>query len=268
MADLNIIEKANKVLTFRKYIREECRKKGLEYPSDAKIAEYIADCGGDNCVFDLNDFMSDYETKDGVFHDPFNDFKAEVLEHDWIKTTDEEMRNFVTEQGYNVRGFLRCKSINGYKPSLEKDILIATITKLNTYQLVRLWNKFIEESAVYGEDSYIYDLDDADDLKILRGNMSPAEWARVVGFKCRYVSWHNLNDGRLLKYDDEDIKDVIVGYWGDIFPRLIVWSELYETIGEGEDGIAYFDFIVRPIICKYLGYEYDPERGTFEEIKK
>jgi NADH dehydrogenase len=47
MADLNIIERANKILTFRKYIREECRKKGLEYPSDEKIAEYIADCGGE-----------------------------------------------------------------------------------------------------------------------------------------------------------------------------------------------------------------------------
>ena len=103
---------------------------------------------------------------------------------------------------------------------------------------------------------------------MLRGGLKPSEWAKVVGFKCRYVSWHNLNDGRLLKYDDEGIKDVIVGYWSDIFPRLMVWSELYDTIGEDKDKIAYFDFIVRPIICKYLGYEYDPERGTFEEIKK
>ena len=263
MADLNIIEKANKVLTFRKYIREECRKKGLEYPSDAKISEYINQKYGMN----VDDFMADYTEKEGIFRDPFNDFKAEVSKHDWVKTTDEEMRNFVTEQGYNVRGFLRYKLIDGYKP-LEKDILVATITKLNTYQLVRLWNKFIEESAIYGEDSYIYDLDDADDLKTLRGGLKPSEWANVIGFKCRYVSWHNLNDGRLLKYDDESIKDVIVGYWSDIFPRLMVWSELYETIGEGEDGIAYFDFIVRPIICKHLGYVYDPERGTFEEIKK
>ena len=263
MADLNIIEKANKVLTFRKYIREECRKKGLEYPSDAKISEYINQKYGMN----VDDFMADYTEKEGIFRDPFNDFKAEVSKHVWVNTTDEEMRNFVTEQGYNVRGFLRHKLIDSYKP-LEKDILIATITKLNTYQLVQLWNKFIEESVIYGEDSYIYDLDDADDLKTLRGGLKPSEWAKVVGFKCRYVSWHNLNDGRLLKYDDEGIKDVIVGYWSDIFPRLMVWGELYDTIGEGEDRIAYFDFIVRPIICKYLGYEYDPERGTFEEIKK
>lgn len=267
MADLNLVERANKIITFRKYIREECRKKGLEYPSDAKISEYIADCGGDECVYDLNDFMGDYENKIGIFKDPFDDFKAEVSKHDWVKTTDEEMRDFITEQGYNVRGFLRCKIIGSYKP-LEKDILVATLSKLTTPQLVQLWNKFIEESAVYGEDSYIYDLTKQDDVNLLRGGLKPSEWAKVVGFKCRYVSWHNLNDGRLLKYDDEGIKDVIVGYWSDIFPRLMVWSELYDTIGEGEDKIAYFDFIVRPIICKYLGYEYDPERGTFEEIKK
>ena len=267
MADLNLVERANKIITFRKYIREECRKKGLEYPSDAKISEYIADCGGDECVYDLNDFMGDYENKIGIFKDPFDDFKAEVSKHDWIKTTDEEMRDFITEQGYNVRGFLRCKIIGSYKP-LEKDILVATLSKLTAPQLVQLWNKFIEESAVYGEDSYIYDLTKQDDVNLLRGGLKPSEWAKVVGFKCRYVSWHNLNDGRLLKYDDEGIKDVIVGYWSDIFPRLMVWSELYDTIGEDKDKIAYFDFIVRPIICKHLGYEYDPERGTFEEIKK
>lgn len=267
MADLNLVERANKIITFRKYIREECRKKGLEYPSDAKISEYIADCGGDECVYDLNDFMGDYENKIGIFKDPFDDFKAEVSKHDWIKTTDEEMRDFITEQGYNVRGFLRCKIIGSYKP-LEKDILVATLSKLTIPQLVHLWNKFIEESAVYGEDSYIYDLTKQDDVNLLRGGLKPSEWAKVVGFKCRYVSWHNLNDGRLLKYDDEGIKDVIVGYWSDIFPRLMVWSGLYYTIGEGKDKIAYFDFIVRPIICKYLGYEYDPQRGTFEELKK
>ena len=267
MDKLNAVEFAIKVTSFRKKIREICTKKGLEYPADDKISEYINDCGGLNCVFDINDFMSDYETKDGVFRDPFNDFKAEVSKHDWIKTTDEEMRNFVTEQGYNVRGFLRYKIIGGYKP-LEKDILVATLSKLTTPQLVQLWNKFIEESAVYGEDSYIYDLTKQDDVNLLRGGLKPSEWAKVVGFKCRYVSWHNLNDGRLLKYDDEGIKDVIVGYWSDIFPRLMVWSELYDTIGEDKDKIAYFDFIVRPIICKHLGYVYDPERGTFEEIKK
>ena len=195
MADLNLVERANKIITFRKYIRDECRKKGLEYPSDAKISEYIADCGGDECVYDLNDFMGDYENKIGIFKDPFDDFKAEVSKHDWIKTTDEEMRDFITEQGYNVRGFLRYKIIGSYKP-LEKDILVATLSKLTASQLVQLWNKFIEESAVYGEDSYIYDLTKQDDVNLLRGGLKPSEWAKVVGFKCRYVSWHNLNDGR------------------------------------------------------------------------
>ena len=74
MADLNLIEKANKVLTFRKYIREECRKKGLEYPSDAKISEYINQRYGMN----VDDFMADYTEKEGIFRDPFKDFQAEI----------------------------------------------------------------------------------------------------------------------------------------------------------------------------------------------
>ena len=262
MAELNLVEKANKVISFRKVIREICRKKGLEYPSDDKISEYINQKYGMN----VDDFMADYIEHEGIFRDPFTDFKAEIDKFEWAdKPTEEEMRDFVTKSGYDVKGFLRQHTINSFNP-LEKDVLISTIENLEPYQLVQLWNKFIEESAVYGEDSYIYDLTKQDDVNLLRGGLKPSEWAKVVGFKCRYVSWHNLNDGRLLKYDDEGIKDVIVGYWSDIFPRLMVWSELYDTIGEDKDKIAYFDFIVRPIICKYLGYEYDPERGTFEEL--
>ena len=88
MADLNLVEKANKVITFRKYIREECRKKGLEYPSDAKISEYINQKYGMN----VDNFMKDYTEHEGIFRDPFNDFKAEIDKYAWVdKPTEEEI---------------------------------------------------------------------------------------------------------------------------------------------------------------------------------
>ena len=69
--------------------------------------------------------------------------------------------------------------------------------------------------------------------------------------------------------DDDDIKGSIIAYWSDIFPRLMIWSECYEKIGEGtEDEMLYFDYIVRPIFCKYLGYNYNRLKGTIEPIKK
>lgn len=265
MADLNLVEKANKVLTFRKYIREECRKKGLDYPSDAKISEYINQKYGMN----VDDFMADYTEKEGIFRDPFTDFKAEIDKYAWAeKPTEEEMREYITEHGYDVKGFLRQHTINKYNP-LEREVLIATLTNLKPYQMVQLWNKFIEESAMYGEDSYIYDLNDTDDLNMLRKNMTPSMWASVVALKSRYVQWFNLNDGKIQKLDEDDIKGSIIAYWSDIFPRLMIWSECYEKIGEGtEDEMLYFDYIVRPIFCKYLGYNYNRLKGTIEPIKK
>ena len=269
MNKLNPVEFAIKVTSFRKKIREICTKKGLEYPSDSKISEYINDCGGLDCVFDINDFMSDYETKDGVFRDPFIDFKAEIDKYAWAeKPTEEEMREYITEHGYDVKGFLRQHTINKYNP-LEREVLLATLTNLKPYQMVQLWNKFIEESAMYGDDSYIYDLNETDDLNMLRKNMTPSMWASVVALKARYVQWFNLNDGKIQKLDEDDIKGSIIAYWSDIFPRFLVWGECYEKIGKGtEDEMHYFDFIVRPIFCKYLGYNYDPSKGTIEEIKK
>jgi hypothetical protein len=269
MKKLNPVEFAIKVTSFRKKIREICTKKGLEYPSDSKISEYINDCGGLDCVFDINDFMSDYETKDGVFRDPFIDFKAEIDKYAWAeKPTEEEMREFITEHGYDVRGFLRQHTINKYNP-LEREVLIATLTNLKPCQMAQLWNKFIEESAMYGADSYIYDINEINDLNMLRKNMTPSMWASVVALKARYVQWFNLNDGKIQKVDEEDIKGSIIAYWSDIFPRLLAWGECYEKICTGtKDEMHYFDFIVRPIFCKYLGYNYDPSRGTIEEIKK
>ena len=108
MAELNRVERANKIITFRKYIREECRKKGLDYPSDSKISEYIEDCGGDECVYDLNDFMCDYENKMGVFKDPFDDFKAELNKIEFgNKPTEDDMREFFDKYGFDVNGFIR-----------------------------------------------------------------------------------------------------------------------------------------------------------------
>lgn len=267
MADLNLVEKANKVITFRKYIREECRKKGLEYPSDAKISEYINQKYGMN----VDDFMKDYTEKEGIFRDPFNDFKAEIInKYEWgnNKPTDEEMRDFLVSNGYDINGFIRQHIINSFNP-LEKDVLISTIKNLEPFQLVQLWNKFVEESAMYGADSYIYDLDYENDLVSLRGNMTPSQWGKVIALKSRFVQWFNLNDGKIQKVDEEDIRGVIIAYWSDIFPRFLGWDECYETIGKGTEGeMFYFDYIVRPIFCKYLGYNYDPLKGTIEEIKK
>ena len=269
MAELNIIERANKILTFRKYIREECRKKGLEYPSDEKIAEYIADCGGEECVYDLNDFMCDYENKMGVFKDPFDDFKAEVDKIGFDnKPTETEMREFFEKFGNDIKGLIRENTIKLYQ-GLVKETLVATL-KLNVSSLVMIWNAFIEESAKYGEDSYIYDLCNQNDLNFINANFPKdkiAEVTRIVrngklhGKDVRLFQWFNLNDNQI--HVIEDIKDTIVAYWNEIFERVMIYPNLYEF-----GGFHYFTEIFWKECMKHLGYAYDEHSNELKTIQK
>ena len=257
--ELNVIEQAIKVTSFRKLIRECCRKKGLEYPSDEKIAEYIES----GCAFDVDDFMGDYESKIGVFKDPFVDFKAEIEKMDWIvnKPTEEEMRAFFNTKGNNIQSFVMEHNINSFRP-LERDVLFK-ILKLPTFILVELWNDFILESSIYGEDSYIYDLDNDDDIKVLTDNMSSSDLKRVRAINntgVRYIQWLSLNDGSIKGVATSKIKPIIVGHWGEIFERILSYPKSYNEF-------VVFEHIF-PILVKHLGYKFNENKGCFEFVKK
>lgn len=265
MADnLNIIERANKVLTFRKYIREECRKKGLEYPSDEKISEYI----NDGCAYDVNDFMGDYVNKIGVFKDPFDDFKAEVDKIGFDnKPTEAEMREFFNKNGNDIKGFIRETNIKSYN-GLVKETLVATL-KLSTMTLVALWNTFIEESAKYGEDSYIYDICKQNDLNFIDANFPKdkiAEITRIIrnaklhNKEVRLFQWFNLNDNQI--HVIEDIKDTIAAFWDEIFERIMICPNAYEL------GVDYFTAIFWGVCMKHLGYAYDEHSNELKTIQK
>lgn len=222
----NVIEQAIKVTSFRKVIREECRKKGLEYPSDDKIAEYIEN----GCTFNVNDFIEEYEGKIGIFKDPFIDFKNAVSNYGFVNTpTDDDMRSYVAENGYNVKGFVRHHRANSFD-GIERDTLIATL-KLKAPKLVKLWNIFVEESTIYG--------------------------------------WFSRNDNSIKGRSDDDVIDTIVGYWDDIFPRIMLYPYAYqfkvEKYTEG-DGSTYFDDIFFPILAEKLGYKIDGDKGTITKI--
>lgn len=254
MDGLNIIERANKILTFRKYIREECRKKGLDYPSDEKLAEYI----NNENNYNVDTFMDMYINKKGIFKDPMDDFKAELALIQWgeHKPTDEEIAAYVAENGYNVNGFVTHHVINTYN-GFEKATLLRALA-LDDAELVKLWNKFIEEGALYGQDSYIYDLENDKDRIFLTNNMPKdlrAELTRKInnaklhGNEVRFVQWFDLNDNSVrIK---TDIKGVIVAYWSEIFERMmgypmcygdffenIFWTECVGALGYNMDNFV------------------------------
>jgi len=265
MAELNLVEKANKVISFRKVIRDICRKKGLEYPSDDKISEYINKKYGMN----VEDFMKDYTEKEGIFRDPTTEFYNDLIKIEWGENTPtiENVREFVAKNGYDKQKFINEWVINTYK-GVEKNTLTATI-KLTDEVLVQLWNTFIEESAIYGDDSYIYDLTNEHDIKVLRGSMKPSDWAKVKALSSRFIQWYNLNDGDIAA--KKNIKGIIIAYWGEIFSRVMLYPSAYSfdvnLYTEG-DGSTYFDDVFFPVIAKEIGYNINGDKGTIEKIKK
>lgn len=271
---LNAVEYAIKVTSFRKLVRDICRKKGLEYPSDKKIAEWIEQGYG---MENIDDFIKDYTEKEGIFRTPLADFMDKVNEITWSKKpTEDEIKAFVAANGYDFGKFIKERTIASYEP-LERDTLMATL-KLTDDKLVKLWNEFIKESALYGEDSYIYDLRDKTDVDFINKNFPngiKAEITRINtdfnlhGKTLRFIQWYNLNGGKV--YAKEDIKGIILAYWSDIFERIMLYPSAYnfnvEIYCEG-DGSTYFDDVFFPIIAKGVGYIIDGDKGNITKIEK
>lgn len=268
---LNAVEYAIKVTSFRKLIRDTCRKEGLEYPMDEKIAEYIEQGYG----FDLDAFMADYKGKEGVFRDPISDFVNEINDLDWADTPSEELiREFASKHECNVDDFVRWYNIRCITNPMEKATLISTLS-LNDRLLVSLWNEFIQESAKYGEDSYIYDLKNDTDVNFINVNFPKdvkAELTRLIndykihGKELRYFQWFSNTLGKTTPKDDlhikEDIQAIIIAYWGEIFERILLFADLYLTL---EDDTTYYDYFERnffPSFLKASGWELNYDDCT------
>ena len=99
---LNAVEYAIKVTSFRKLVRDICRKKGLEYPSDEKVAEWIEQGYG---MENVDDFFKDYTEKEGIFREPIMDFIKELRKHG-IKESDDFIKDWASKNGYNIDKFM------------------------------------------------------------------------------------------------------------------------------------------------------------------
>jgi hypothetical protein len=135
--------------------------------------------------------------------------------------------------------------------------------------LVALWNAFIEESAKYGEDSYIYDICNQNDLNFISTNFPKdkiAEVTRIIrnaklhNKEVRLFQWFNLNDNQI--HVIEDIKDTIAAFWDEIFERIMLCPNAYEL---GDD---YFTAIFWGVCMKHLGYAYDEHSNELKTIQK
>ena len=222
--------------------------------------------------------MADFTEHEGMFRclrTPLEEFKDNVNKISWVnKPTDDEIVAFFNTNGNNVSLFCQQRTIKGMKPLVRKTYL-KTIEKLSVKHLTKLWNTFIEESALYGEDSYIYDLSDLEDSKFLSEHMDGAQLKTISNMvtqnDARFIQWFALNDSSIKENSDEDIKSTITAYWEEIFERIMLYPSAYsfnaEIYCEG-DGSTYFDDVFFPIIAKEVGYLIDGDKGTIKEIEK
>ena len=263
---------ANKVMDFRASILMACKAKGIDAPTDEQIGEYINDYG-----FDFKCFMSDYTEHEGMFRclqSPLEKFKEMVSEIAFsTKPTDEEIITFFTNYGSDVGLFCRMHAINGMKPIVRKTYF-NTINKLSIELLVKLWNTFIKESALYGEDSCIYDLKNNEDDKYLSSHVNDVQMLHICNMAkkgVRFVQWFSLNDGSINEKDNNSILNAIAAYWEEIFERIMLYPSCYnfgvEIYCKG-DASTYFDDVFLPILAKEVGYIIDGDKGTIKEIEK
>ena len=265
---MNMVEKekdligfAHKVISFRMNAIKACKAKGIDAPTDEQISDYINNYG-----LHFEDFMADFTEHEGIFRclrTPLEEFKGEIKKISWgTPPTEEEILAFFNKNGNNIGLFCNQHAISKMKP-LERKIYLKTIEVLPTEGLVALWNLFIEESAHYGEDSYIYDLKNPEDVKFLRSHIENLEMQTIrnmIEERVRYVQWFALSDKSIQGRTDDNIQRIITAYWSEIFARIMIFPSCYQRLM----GIEYFDEIVWPIITKEVGIEICTETNEMK----
>lgn len=260
----NVIENAVKVTSFLKLVREICKTNNLNYPADEEIAEWIDGGGELNALTFLAGRMLNYK---------FNKFVADLESEGMTDLDLDDVKAFYEKYGDNVGLYVDnyiIKKLN----KVERLTYTATIDKLTTMAMVKLWNTFLEESALYGDDSYIYDLNDDYDLEVLKDNMKHDELEKVKKLRSenvRYIQWANLNDNEITKVDN--IKRTLLGFWTEIFEHIMVYPSAYNfklntklNMYSDGDGRTYLDDVFFPALAREIGYDIDPNRGTIKKL--
>lgn len=153
---------------------------------------------------------------------------------------------------------------NNAKEEKKQDLFITRTLqetlKLSDKDLRDLWNTFIAESGMYGEDSYIYDFQDKNDICDLIGEMSQKEYEvflKTINGKRYFQSIWSLGKGNTINL--VDLKQTIAVYWGDIITRVMNYPNCYEVLnsyGEDTDNCFFFEKVICPILCEKVGVEF------------
>lgn len=125
--------------------------------------------------------------------------------------------------------------------------------KQDTAFLVSLFNLFIEESALYGMDSCIYNLGNNKDLADFKASCNLEELAKVWECVKHGYRYFSITEKGVVLVEKEGIPRTIAAFWDEIFDRILEYPMCYvELNGDGDSTLSYFFEIVFPILTKYM----------------
>lgn len=261
----NLIDYAHKILAFKMNVAKSCKAKGIEPPTDEQMSDYINGYG-----LNVADCVDDYIEHEGLFRclrTPLEEFKEKLNEISWVnKPTEDEIKAFFETNGDNVNLFCQQRTIKQMNP-LERKLYFKTIQMLPQCGLVSLWNTFVEESALYGADSVIVDMQDKKQVQQYLSDEAVQKVCESLqkDNTIRFIQWIWSEDGAIKKVND--IQGIITAYWSEIFERIMCFPLCYERLSSDVWGINYFEEVVWQVITKEIGLDVCTETNEVKFSK-
>ena len=150
-----------------------------------------------------------------------------------------------------------------------KNLTLQRTMQLSTINQVHLWNAFVEESGLVGEDSYIYDLENKKDIAYLikyKDEDKVMELINSIKNGDRFVQWVHFAK----KPNKVCAADLIKFYWYEMFEKIMCYPSAYNFdvhIFSESDMTKYFDDVFFPIIALGVGYKINVYKSEIEDYE-
>lgn len=179
-----------------------------------------------------------------------------------LPQVDDEaiMDFFVKNQGIEsvdefVKAFKEAHNPQKTNPTneLAKAVLEKTL-ELNEYDLFVFYNLFLRASQGKGANLLIT-IDDYGTSLVGDDDAVTSLGKKVLeNPDLRFIEFVSKDKAELLTLDQ--LKCKIARLWGIIFPHVMSMPNVFQDFGDEKVSCVFYDDIVSPLLCKYLGIKY------------
>lgn len=143
------------------------------------------------------------------------------------------------------------------KPSKLDELAAAVLEKtleLNEYDLFVFYNLFLRVSQ--GKDANLLITINDYGMSLVGDDDAVMSLATKVLEQpdLRFIEFNGKDNATLLTLDQ--LKGRITNLWGIIFPHVMSMPSMFQDFGDDKVSCVFYDDIVSPLLCKYLGMKY------------